>query len=86
MARAHDLDDGSLNAEDVWALKRSRAAGHSVSELHRKDLRVVASRYYTGRRPPSTLFLESTDTKLGDESSIRIMRPGWRHSSTKSCC
>jgi Arc/MetJ-type ribon-helix-helix transcriptional regulator len=59
-----------LNEEDVRALKRARAAGHSASELVRKGLRVVASRYYAGRRPPSTLLFESTDTKLGDESEL----------------
>src|SRR6516165_7060469 len=59
-----------LNEDDVRALKRARAAGHSASELVRKGLRVVASRYYTGRRPPSTLLFESTDTKLGDESEL----------------
>jgi hypothetical protein len=59
-----------LNEEDVRALKRARAAGHSASELIRKGLRVVASRYYTGRRPPSTSLFESTDTKLGDESEL----------------
>ena len=60
-----------LNKEDVRALKRARAAGHSASELVRKGLRIVASRYYSGgRRPPSTLLFESTDTKLGDESEL----------------
>ena len=59
-----------LNEEDVRALKRARAAGHSASELVRKGLRVVASRYYDGRRPPSTLLFESTDAKLGDESEL----------------
>lgn len=59
-----------LNEEDVRALKRARAAGHSASELVRKGLRVVASRFYTGRRPPSTFLFESTDTKLGDESEL----------------
>src|SRR5207253_7672387 len=49
-----------LNKEDVRALKRARAAGHSASELVRKGLRVVASRYYTGRRPPSTRSEEHT--------------------------
>ncbi len=52
------------------ALKRARAAGFSASELIRKGLRVVASRYYTGRRPPSTRLFESTDMKLGDESGL----------------
>ena len=59
-----------LDEEDVRALKRARAAGFSASELIRKGLRVVASRYYTGRRPPSTRLFESTDTKLGDESQL----------------
>ena len=59
-----------LEEEDVRALKRARAAGYSASELIRKGLRVVASRYYTGRRPPSTRLFESTDNKLGDESEL----------------
>jgi Arc/MetJ-type ribon-helix-helix transcriptional regulator len=59
-----------LEEEDVRALKRARAAGHSASELIRKGLRVVASRYYTGRRPPSTRLFESTDNKLGNESEL----------------
>ena len=59
-----------LGEEDVRALKRARAAGHSASELVRKGLRVVASRYYAGRRPPSALLFESTDMKLGDESEL----------------
>jgi Arc/MetJ-type ribon-helix-helix transcriptional regulator len=59
-----------LTQEDVRALKRARAAGHSTSELVRKALRVVASRYYSGRRPPSTRLFESTDAKLGDESEL----------------
>jgi hypothetical protein len=59
-----------LGEEDVRALKRARAAGHSASELVRKGLRVVASRYYSGRRPPSTRLIESTDMKLGDESEL----------------
>ena len=59
-----------LDEEDVRALKRARAAGHSASALVRKGLRVVASRYYSGRRPPSTGLFESTDTKLGDESEL----------------
>ncbi len=59
-----------LQEEDVRALKRARAAGHSASELVRKGLRVVAARYYSGRRPPSTRLFESTDIKLGDESQL----------------
>ena len=59
-----------LDEEDVRALKRARAAGLSASDLIRKGLRVVASRYYPGRRPPSTLLFESTNSKLGDESQL----------------
>jgi hypothetical protein len=59
-----------LNEEDVQALKRARADGLSASDLIRRGLRVVAARYYTGRRPPSTLLFESTNAKLGDESEL----------------
>jgi hypothetical protein len=53
---------------ELW--KRARADGLSASDPMRKGLRVVASRYYSGRRPPSTLLFESTNTKLGDESEL----------------
>ena len=59
-----------LEEDDIRALKKARAAGHSASELVRKGLRVVASRYYSGRRPPTTGLFESTDSKLGDESLL----------------
>lgn len=59
-----------LAEEDIRALQRARAAGLSASELIRRGLRVVASRYYTGRRPPSTLLFECTNSKLGDESEL----------------
>ncbi len=59
-----------LEEEDIQALKRARADGLSASDLIRKGLRVVASRYYSGRRPPSTLMFESTNAKLGDESDL----------------
>jgi len=59
-----------LEREDVQALRRARADGVSASDLLRKGLRVVASRYYSGRRPPSTLLFESTNAKLGDESEL----------------
>lgn len=59
-----------LAEEDVRALKKARAAGQSASELIRKGLRVVASRYYANRRAPSTRLFESTDTKLGEESEL----------------
>lgn len=52
------------------ALKRARAAGLSASELVRQGLRVVASRFYRGRRPPTTRLFRSTDAKLGDESEL----------------
>jgi hypothetical protein len=51
-------------------LKRARAAGVSGSDLIRKGLCVVASRYNFGRRPPSTLLFESANSKLGDESEL----------------
>lgn len=59
-----------LEKEDMRALKKARMAGHSASELICKGLRIVASRYYTGHRPPSTRLFESTDAKLGDESEL----------------
>ena len=59
-----------LDEDDVRALKRARAAGLSASDLIRKGLRVVASRYYSGRRAPSTLLFECTYSKLGDESEL----------------
>lgn len=59
-----------LHPEDISALKRARAAGLSTSDLIRRGLRVVASRYYSGRRAPSTLLFESTNGKLGDESEL----------------
>lgn len=59
-----------LDEEDVRALKRARAAGLSASELVRKGLRVVAFRYYTRHRPPTTKLFRSTDAKLGDESEL----------------
>jgi hypothetical protein len=59
-----------LDEEDLRALKRARAAGLSTSDLIRRGLRVVAARYYSGKRPPSILLLESTNAKLGDESEF----------------
>jgi len=59
-----------LEDADVRALKKARADGYSASDLIRKGLRVVASRYYAGHRPPSTRLFESTDNKLGDESEL----------------
>ena len=59
-----------LDDEDIRALRKARAAGHSTSELMRKGMRIVAARYYAGRRPPTTGLFESTDNKLGDESLL----------------
>ncbi len=59
-----------LDPEDAAALARAKAAGLSASELIRKGLRVVAARYYRGRRPPTTRLFESSDIKLGDESEL----------------
>lgn len=47
-----------------------RADGLSASALLCKSLRVVASRHYSERLPPSTLLFESTNAKLGDESNL----------------
>jgi hypothetical protein len=65
----HSTMTGSTG-DDVKTLKRARAAGHSISELIRKGLRLVASRFYGGRRPPTTRLFESTDNKLGEESEL----------------
>jgi hypothetical protein len=59
-----------LDEEDVRALKRARAAGISGSDLIRMGLRVVAFRYYSRRRPPSTRLFQSVSCKLGDESEL----------------
>lgn len=60
-----------LDPEDVEALERARKDGHSASELIRRGLRLVASRYYRQRRPPSTGLFVSSDPKLGDEEELR---------------
>lgn len=59
-----------LDGEDAYALQRARKDGHSASDLIRRGLRVVAARYYRGRRPPSTNLFVSEDPKLGDESEL----------------
>ena len=59
-----------LDPEDAEALARASADGLSASELIRRGLRVVASRYYRKRRPPSTGLFVSTSTKLGDEALL----------------
>ena len=50
-----------LHEDDIRALNRARAEGHSASELVRQALRIAGSRYYTGRQPPSTRLFECTD-------------------------
>ena len=59
-----------LDREDAEALARARKDGLTASDLIRRGLRVVAARYYRGRRPPSTGLFLSTDAKLGDEAEI----------------
>jgi hypothetical protein len=59
-----------LDPEDAAALARARRDGHTTAELVRRGLRVVAARYYTKRRPPSTRLFVSTDAKLGDEALL----------------
>ena len=60
-----------LEPEDAEALERARADGLSSSELMRRGLRIVAARYYGGRRrPPKTKLFISTDPHLGEESDL----------------
>ena len=59
-----------LDAEDREALARARKDGLSASDLIRYGLRVVAAKYYGGRRPPSSGLFVSTDSKLGDEGAL----------------
>lgn len=59
-----------LDPEDAEALARARKDGHTTSDLIRKGLRVVASRYYRTRRPPTTGLFVSDETKLGDEDLL----------------
>jgi len=60
-----------LDAEDIEALARARADGLSTSDLVRKGLRIVAAKYYRGRRrPPSSGLFVSTSAKLGDETEL----------------
>jgi hypothetical protein len=60
-----------LDREDAAALARARKDGLSSSELIRQGLRIVAARYYRGRRrPPTTGLFVATTSKLGDESLL----------------
>lgn len=59
-----------LDPEDVRALARARRDGLNMSELIRRGLRVVAAKYYRGKRPPTTGLFVSTDAKLGSEEDL----------------
>lgn len=60
-----------LDSEDVAALERARADGLSSSDLIRRGLRLVAAKYYKGRRrPPSTGLFVATGSDLGLESEL----------------
>lgn len=59
-----------LAGEDAAALRRAKRDGHDASKLIRRGLRIVAARYYRGKRPPSTGLFVATDNKLGDESEL----------------
>lgn len=59
-----------LSGADAEALARAKADGLETSDLIRRGLRLVASKYYRGKRPPTTGLFVSTDTKLGDESEL----------------
>ena len=59
-----------LDPLDADALERARKDGWSASELLRRGLRVVAARYYRGRRPPATRLFIASDATLGDESAL----------------
>ena len=68
-----------LDEEDVEALARARADGLSTSDLIRKGLRIVAAKYYQGRRrPPSTGLFVSASTKLGEETELFKDLEEWR--------
>lgn len=70
MARKHTTTI-RLDPEDVRALARARADGLTSSDLIRRGLRVVAAKYYRGRRrPPTTGLFVATHTKLGEESEL----------------
>lgn len=59
-----------LDAEDVEALERARKDGLSSADLIRQGLRLVAAKYYRGKRPPSVGLFVSTNPKLGAESEL----------------
>ena len=60
-----------LEPEDVAALARARSDGLTTSDLVRRGLRLVAAKYYRGkRRPPTTRLFSSADPRLGDEEGL----------------
>ncbi|MSP62354.1 MAG: hypothetical protein EXR72_18880 [Myxococcales bacterium] len=60
-----------LDPEDAEALAGARADGLAGSDLIRRGLRIVAAKYYRGkRRPPTTSLFVSTDPKLGEEGEL----------------
>lgn len=61
-----------LDPEDARALERAEADCLSASDLVRQGLRIVAARYYGGRRrrPPKVGLFVSTDPHLGEESQL----------------
>lgn len=60
-----------LDREDAEALARARKDGQSAADLIRQGLRIVAARYYRGkRRPPTTGLFVSGSLKLGEESEL----------------
>ena len=60
-----------LDPDDVRALVRARRDGLSAADLIRRGLRIVAAKYYGGRRrPPHTRLFDSGGSKLGDESEL----------------
>lgn len=70
MYGAQDLHHRPARSRGRRALARARKDGHDASKLIRRGLRIVASRYYDGRRPPTTGLFVSTDNKLGDEAEL----------------
>jgi len=70
MARKRTTTTIRLDREDLEALARARKDGLSASDLIRRGLRVVAARYYRGRRPPAAGPFIAADSKLGEESEL----------------
>lgn len=84
-----------LDAEDVAALERACADGLSSSDLIRRGLRLVAAKYYRGKRcPPSTTLFVATDRISGSKASssmsssadgsVSRSRHGWPATGARS--